>query len=282
MKTGLVLEGGGMRGFFTIGVLDGFMDCGLSFDYIVGVSAGAAHALSYISGQYGRGLRANLDYISDPRYLSMHNLLRDRSIFGMDFIFRELPSEIDPLDYDTLASSTVEYKVGATNIETGKIRYFSKEELGDDFLALRASTSLPFVAQPVEIDGKKYMDGGIGDPIPVRRALLDGCDKIVVVLTRSVGYKKKPQSFRRAYTSYYRKYPAYVKLMDCRHKVYSAQQKLVSALEKEGKAVVIAPSASNTNTNHFEKRRDVLLKLYEHGYNTACEKFKEITALFKE
>ncbi len=282
MKTGLVLEGGGMRGFFTLGVLDAFMDSGIMFDYIVGVSAGAAHALTYLSGQNGRGFRITLKYVADPRYLSMRNLIKEKSAFGMDFIFNVLPhfSE-EPFDYEAFKASNAEYRVGATNIETGKTRYFNKNELGELFLPVQASSSLPLISSPVEINGKKYMDGGISDPIPIKRALLDGCDKLVIVLTRPKNYVKKPEGFKAAYSKIYKKYPAFVDTINRRHFVYKSEQQLAEKLEKEGRAVIIAPESDKVNIGRFEKNQNKLRALYEHGYDCTMAKIGEINAFFK-
>ena len=282
MKTGLVLEGGGMRGFYTLGVLDAFMDSGINFDYVVGVSAGAAHALTYLSGQHGRGLRVTLKYVADPRYLSFRNLIKEKSAFGMDFIFNVLPHGDDPFDYEAFNASKAEYYAGATNIETGQVRYFSKDEMGEFFLPVQASSSLPLISVPVEINGKKYMDGGIGDPIPIGRALLDGCDKIVVVLTRPRTYEKAPESFKGAYTRLYKKYPAFVDTINRRHLVYKAEQKQTAELEKNGKAVVIAPAEGKMNIGRFEKNHDKLRALYDHGYDCTMAQIDKINALFTE
>lgn len=196
MKIGLVLEGGGMRGLYTAGVLDGLTDAHWLPDYVVGVSAGADNAASYLSGQRGRNFRINTDYLKDKRYLSVHNFLRTKSLFGMDFIFHEIPNKLDPFDYKAFASCPCAFEVGVTEVETGKTAFLGREPMEKgDFSALRASSSIPVFSPIVEIDGKKYLDGGTSDPIPVRRALEWGCDRVVVVLTRERGYRKKPEGF---------------------------------------------------------------------------------------
>lgn len=172
-KFGLALEGGGMRGAYTLGVLDAFMDNELWADYVVGVSAGAGNGASYISRQRGRGYRLNTEYISDKRYISLSNYIKTKSFFGMDFIFREIPDELDLYDYDKMMEVPCEFVVGTTNVETGKPEYYTKDVLYHDLTAIVASSSLPIFSPIVEYDGKKLLDGGTSDPIPVKKALED-------------------------------------------------------------------------------------------------------------
>ncbi|OUP13259.1 patatin-like phospholipase family protein [Anaeromassilibacillus sp. An200] len=264
MKTGLVLEGGGLRGVFTAGVLDAFLDGNFHADYVIGVSAGAANGVSYVSGQRERGLRTNTDYLHDPRYMGLRSLLLHRSLFGMDFIFHEIPQHLDPFDYQAFQENLCEFWTGAIDIRTGETVYFGKEEIGDDLEALRATTSLPLLSQPVAYRGRLLLDGGTADPIPVRRALADGCDRVVVVLTRERGYRKPAQSFRAVYRSAFRRYPAMIRALDTRHRIYNDTLDFLAGLECGGTAAVIAP-ATPPQVRRIERDRDKLLALYQEG-----------------
>ena len=264
MKTGLVLEGGGLRGVFTAGVLDAFLDGNFHADYVIGVSAGAANGVSYVSGQRERGLRTNTDYLHDPRYMGLRSLLLHRSLFGMDFIFHEIPQHLDPFDYQAFQENLCEFWTGAIDIRTGETVYFGKEEIGDDLEALRATTSLPLLSQPVAYRGRLLLDGGTADPIPVRRALADGCDRVVVVLTRERGYRKPAQSFRAVYRSAFRRYPAMIRALDTRHRIYNDTLDFLAGLECGGTAAVIAP-ATPPQVRRIERARDKLLALYQEG-----------------
>ena len=179
MQAGLVLEGGGMRGLYTAGVLEYFMEKDLYFPYNIGVSAGACMAASYLSRQKGRNKRVNLDFVEDKRYISFSNFIRKREIFGMDFIFDEIPNRLVPFDMDTFRESPEEFVIVTTDCETGEAVYYDKTNHGDDLVKLlRASSSLPFVASSVEYKGRHLLDGGIVDPIPIKKAQADGYEKM--------------------------------------------------------------------------------------------------------
>lgn len=174
-NTGLVLEGGGMRGVYTGGILEYFMEQDLYFPYVIGVSAGACHAASYLSRQRNRNKTVNIDYASHPQYLSYKNLWKKRQLFDMEFIFHEIPEKHVPFDFETYFNSPERFLVGTTDCETGQSVYFEKEGTNDDALnLLQASSSLPFIAPAVNYRGKQLLDGGISDPIPVRKAQEDG------------------------------------------------------------------------------------------------------------
>lgn len=242
MKTGLVLEGGGMRGIYTVGALDVFMDNGIRFDYVIGVSAGAGNAVSYISNQRGRGFRVDTIYVQDKRYIGIDPILHKKSVFGLDFIYDTIPQELDLFDYDAFHADKGEFVTVVTDAETGEAVYFGKEKIvGKDFTVLKASAALPMFTPPVEFEGKKYFDGGVADSIPVARALQDGCDRLVVVLTRPHGFRKKPEAARKAYTKLLKAYPNVVHTLDERHNRYNASLDLCYSLAEAGKAVIIAP-----------------------------------------
>ena len=241
MKTGLVLEGGGMRGMYSIGILDYFLENNIHFDYVIGVSAGACNGVSFVSKQKGRSYRINTNYIGDKRYLSIYNLFKEGSLFGMDFLFKDIPEVLEPFDYDTFMQNHTECVVGVTDIQTGRPAYFDKNDLYHDTTAIRASSAIPCFSSIVEYKGGKYLDGGTSDPIPFKKALADGCDRVVVICTRDRNYRKTPQKMRTAYHALSRKYPALCEVMDRRHLIYNRTLDDLHKLEAEGKAIVLAP-----------------------------------------
>lgn len=275
MKIGLVLEGGGMRGVYTTGVLDCFQDHNLDFDYIIGVSAGACHATSFLSRQRGRSFLINSEYSQDKRYISFRNYLQTRSLFGMKFIFHDIPDHLLPFDYQTYADNQTDFIVGVTDVLTGKPYYFKNPSSKEVNEVVAASSAIPIFSPMVEIDGKQYLDGGTSDPIPVKKALEDGCDKLVIVLTRPRGYCKQPEGFRSVYRRKFRKYPKMIEALDRRHEIYNQSLKLVDKLEKEGRAVVLAQSVP-VSIGRFEKNPEKLLKLYKLGIKDASDQLKKI------
>ena len=264
MKIGVVLEGGGMRGIYTVGVLDAFTKYNFMPDYLIGVSAGASNGVSYISRQEGRALRTNINYIGDRRYLSWSNYIKTGSLFGMDFLYEEIPQKLDPFDYESFFKNPCDFKVGVTNAETGKAEFYGKDSLRDGATVLKASSSIPLVANPVNYRGNTYFDGGTAAPIPVGEALKDGCDKVIVVLTRDRNFIKPPLRCFPLVAWKMKEYPAMVELLKRHHEVYRENQEEIRKLEKEGKAMVIAPAAP-LQIDRFEKSRERLLAVYHQG-----------------
>lgn len=206
MKIGLVLEGGAMRGMFTAGVLDVFLDENIHIDGAVTVSAGALFGINYPAKQRGRVLRYNLNYLNDRRYMGLHSLLTTGNIVNRDFAFYELPFTLDPFDQETFSKAQFDFWVTLTNIESGAAEYVKITDAFAQMEVLRATSAMPLVSKIVEIDGKKYLDGGIADSIPLRKCIDLGYDKIIVVLTRPLDYRKKPSS-TALFKWFYRKYP---------------------------------------------------------------------------
>ena len=274
MKIGLVLEGGGMRGIYTIGVLDCLMDEKFRADYVIGVSAGACNGSSYVSNQKGRAYRTNTEYITDSRYLGIKNYLTTKSLFGMDFLFDQIPNKLIPFDYDAFFNSHCEFVMGVTDVITGRAKYFDKSHVEPKNTVLRASSSLPVFAPIVEYQGGKYLDGGVSDSIPVKKALEDGCDKVIVVLTREHGFIKKPEKFRGVYKRMYKNYPQLVEALDHRHENYNETLSFLKTLEQEGKAIVIAPDAP-LPVSRFEKNPEQMKKVWEIGYNDMKKQMKK-------
>ena len=277
MKTGLVLEGGGMRGLYTIGVLDFFMDKGITADYVIGVSAGACNGASFVSKQKGRSYHVNMDYLGDDRYVSLKNLIKTKSIFGMDFLFDDIPNRLNVFDYEAFHSSPCEFIAGVTSVSTGKPVYFGKEDMKGYCTVLRASSAIPVFSPMVEYKGEMYLDGGTSDAIPAKKAVEDGCDRLVVVLTRDRGYVKKPESFRALYKRVFKDSPNMIKALDERHEIYNSSLKYVKELEMQGKAIVIAPSKP-LKISRFEKNREKLQWLFDLGESDASQVLEEVKA----
>ncbi|MGM9928499.1 MAG: patatin family protein [Bacillus sp. (in: firmicutes)] len=263
-KIGLVLEGGGMRGLYTVGVLDRFLDHQIMADYVVGVSAGACHGVSYVSKQRGRSYQVNTDYLEDKRYASLSNYMKTKSVFGMDFIFDEIPHKLNLFDYESFLDSPCEFFAGVTNVQSGKPVYFDKQNMNNDATVLRASSSIPVFSPIVEYKGGQYLDGGTSDPIPVKKAMEDGCDKVIIVLTQNRGYEKQPEKFRMIYKRFFKNYPQMIDLLDHRHELYNETLRYIDELEKQGDAIVIAPSGP-MDISRFEKNKAHLDRLYEMG-----------------
>ncbi|WHY75673.1 patatin family protein [Neobacillus sp. WH10] len=266
---GLVLEGGGMRGVYTAGILEYFLEQDLNFTYVIGVSAGACNAASYLSKQKGRNKTVTIEYASDPRYISWKNYFKNRQFFGMDFIFDEIPNKHVPYHYDVFYNNPSEFVVGTTDCVTGEPVYFKKQDYEKDILTiLRASSSLPFIAPEIRFKDKILLDGGISDPIPIKKAQKDGFKKNIVILTRNEGYVKKPSKFHFLAS---RKYPEYKGLQHSLRKRYQIYNETVSYLEDEEKAgnVLIIRPTQPLKVGRMERNPERLEELYNQGYKDA-------------
>ncbi|WP_219835029.1 patatin family protein [Paenibacillus sp. R14(2021)] len=266
---GLVLEGGGMRAVYTAGVLEYFLEHHIYFPYTIGISAGACVATSYFSRQPGRNHVVNIEWVTDPRYISWGNYWKKGELFGMDFIFDEIPNKLVPFDYKAFYESKEEFVVGTTDCVTGETVFYRKSEPGFDLLkVLRASSSLPFIAPIVEYDGKQLLDGGISDPIPLRQAERDGYKRNVVVLTRDAGYRKSPNRFAWFVRRAYRRFPEFVKVMLKRHDIYNGTAAYINEQEQSGAAFVIRPQQP-LEVGRMERDPAKLRELYLQGYGDA-------------
>ena len=264
MKTGLVLEGGGVRGIYTAGVLDVFMEHGVCFDGVIGVSAGAIHGCSYLSGQKGRSIRYYKKYCNDPRFMSFKSWIKTGDIVGADFCYRQLPDELDVYDHEAFSKNTSAFYVTCSNVETGKAEYIQITDMKTQIDALRASASLPYFSRIVEINGKKYLDGGCTDSIPIEAFLNMGYEKNVVVLTRENSYRKEPETPFLT-KLFYRKFPQFANALLERHNSYNQTVKKILELEKAGKIFVIRPQES-LNIGRMEKDPENVQRVYDIGY----------------
>jgi len=268
-NSGLVLEGGGMRGVYTAGVLDYFLEKELFFPYVIGVSAGACQGSSYVSRQHGRNRQVTIDYVKHPEYISYRNLFLKKELFGMDFIFDRLPNELVPFDFTTFNSSTDKFLIGTTDCMTGEPVYFEKNDYPEDVLKLiRASSTLPFMAPAIEFQGRTLMDGGIADPIPIRRAIQDQVKKNVIVLTKPKGYRKKKSSFSWLPKYAYKEYTGLTTALATRYRLYNETLDYIEELEAKEEVLVIRPSRS-MKVGRAERNPAKLTELYNLGYEDA-------------
>lgn len=267
-QAGLVLEGGGMKGVYTAGVLDYFLEKDIMFSSCYGVSAGACHMASYLSKQQGRAFQISVDYLEDKDYCSLRNLVTTGDFFGEQMCYHRIPEELNLYDYETYNRYEGNAYAVVTNIETGKAEYIKINDMKKDIDAVRASASLPLLSKPVEINGKKYLDGGCADSIPIKQSLRDGNKKNVVIMTKEVGYRRKMSASLQAIQLYYHKYPEFVKTMIRRHVSYNRTLDFLEEHEKKGHIFIIRPQKA-TGIGRIEKDRSKLEKLYEMGYEEA-------------
>ena len=265
----LVLEGGGMRGQYASGAMDFFLQAGLRFPYVIGVSAGISNAASYVAGQFERNRRVFTRFAGDPRYFSWRNWFTQGNPFGMDFIYRELPNHL-PFDFAAFASSPTRFRIGATDCETGRAVFFDKADAKLEE-ALLASSSLPLVGRMARVNGRLYLDGGIADPIPFRQAAADGFSRRVAVLTRNAGFRKPAPgaAVRAAIRLKYRRFPALAQAVLRQHATYNRALDELAAEEAAGRLVVIRPSRPLA-VGRYSQDRAQLERLYQNGFADAA------------
>lgn len=276
-NVGLVLEGGGMRGFYTAGVLDYFMERNFYTNGVIGVSAGACHACSYVSKQIKRSYRINTEYLNDKRYMSLQSLVKTGDFFGAEFVYDTIPNQLDIFDYDAYNTSGMKFYAVASNLETGKAEYLPCINMKHDVIYVRASASLPLLSRIVETDGLKLLDGGCTDSIPVKKFQQMGYQKNIVVLTQCKEYRKGKNNLLPLIRRTYRKYPKFVKAMEERHIHYNRTLDELGVMEKEGSVFILRPKTPVT-IGRLEKDVDKLTALYKQGYEDAKEQFENILA----
>ncbi|MBR6664348.1 MAG: patatin family protein [Lachnospiraceae bacterium] len=268
-QAGLVLEGGGMKGAYTAGVLDFFLEKEIEFSSVYGVSAGAVHMCSYLSKQKGRSIRISTKYGADPRYCSLASLLLTGDLFNVKTCYDTVPNKWEPFDHKTYENYQGKAYAVVTNIETGKAEYLRVKECHEGLQKVRASASLPLVSRNVPIGDNLYLDGGMSDAIPIAKSVMDGNTKNVVVLTKEVGYVRKPTSKPGLLKLRYgKKYPKVVELMQNRHIVYNETLEYLKRLEESGKVFIIRPKKAS-DVGRLEKDAKKLQALYEEGYEDA-------------
>lgn len=279
MKTGLVLEGGALRAIFSSGVCDALLDGNIMTDYVIGVSAGIAYGVSYVSKQSRRNLEVVTRYAPDKRYMGMNNLVdkSNRSYFGLKFAYDTIPNELIPFDYDTFAAYPGEVEAVVTNLNTGKADYLPVPRHDKESRLLQATCAMPLLFPIYRINGQPYLDGGAADSIPWQRALEQGCERVLVVLTRPRSYQRKPDQMIRLIRKQYKQYPKFVRAMETRAERYNQNRKQLFEMEREGKLMVIAPQ-STLGVGRIERDTEKLRLLWAEGYQMTVDRMDEIRA----
>jgi predicted patatin/cPLA2 family phospholipase len=267
---GLVLEGGGMRGNYTAGVLDVFLEEGVEFPYIIGVSAGAGMGCSFVSGQHGRNLEIIQKYRRDPRYLSIRSFFRTGNLFGLDFIYDDIPNRLVPFDVDAFIRSSTRFVTVCTDCERGEAVYYEKDKT--ILTMLKASSALPYIAKIVEYKGRKLLDGALVDAIPLKRAWEAGYPSNVVVLTQPAGFRKKEEPHPPP-SLFYRRYPLLIKVLKQRANAYNTSLANIEEAGKKPETLIIRPSR-DLGVGRTEKNMEKLIQLYELGQNDGKEALK--------
>ena len=282
MKTGLVLEGGAQRAIYTAGVLDVFMEHGITFDGVIGVSAGAIHGCSFVSRQHRRSIDYTLAYAGDKNYMSWYSFLTTGNMVNEEFCYHTLPEKLFPFDHKTFEANNTDFYAVCSNLQTGQAEYVKCAKMDKTGLAyLRASASMPFVSRISEIGGKKYLDGGICDSIPLRAFQKMGYERCVVVQTRAAGYQKKPNKLGWLAPLVYRKYPKFAAAIKNRHIMYNNELEQIEQAQKKGAAFVIRPS-KNVKIHHMETDKKVLQAVYDLGRGDAIKLLPELKKFLKE
>lgn len=281
-ETALILEGGGNRGVFTAGVLDYLMEQNMEFSYVTGVSAGACNAVDFVSKQTGRTRQCMILEDKEYSYISMGNVIKNKSLFDMDMLFDRYPNEIFPFDFDTYFRSDTECELVVTNCNTGEAEYLSEKEDRQRLMNIcRASSSLPVVSPMVELDGETYLDGGIADSIPVIHAMKKGYRKNVVILTRNYGYRKeKPGKSKALYVAAFREYPRLLNTLLNRYRNYNRTLDLIEKWEKEGHIFVLRPEMEPVG--RAERDAEKLSAFYQHGYELMKEKMPDMMTYLEQ
>jgi predicted patatin/cPLA2 family phospholipase len=279
-KTALIIEGVGLRGIFASGALHFLMEKEIRFPYVIGVSMGACNAANYVSWQIERNRIVNTKYVDDHRYISYVRLITKGELFGMDFIFDTIPRFLVPFDYKTFEESSVTLIMVVTDCRTGEALYYDKRKLGEGYVdILKASCSLPFIAKPVQYNGRLLMDGGLSDSIPLSKSMKDGNTKHVLILTRPKGYRKKPSPF---IPFIYMRYPwlmGVCKAFARRHIGYNKTMDTIETLEEEGKIFVIRPSTA-IPVGRAERDKRKLYDAYDEGYSVASLSYDKLCSYF--
>ena len=278
-KTALILEGGAMRGLYSAGVIDVFMENNINVDVVYGVSAGALFGLNYKSRQIGRALRYNLKYAHDKNYMGLYSLITTGDVMNRDFCFNKLVYELDKLDFVTYKNTPIDFYAVVTNLQTGKPEYIKIDDAEKDMEYFRASGSMPFVSKPVEINGNLYLDGAMGDAVPFKKALEANYEKIIVVLTKPAGHNRKKES-HLPYKFFYRNFPNFVKTANNSYKQYNETMDLIEKYEAEEKIIVLRPSKL-IKMKRVEKNKNKLQAIYDLGVSDCIGKLDKIKEYIK-
>ena len=279
MKVGLVLEGGALRTIFSTGVFDAMLEKDLVADYVVGVSAGIAYGVSYVSKQPRRNLEILTRFANDRRYMGLKNLIdrRNRSYFGLEFSYETIPNQLVPFDYDAFAAFPGKVEAVVTNLETGQAEYKEVPRRDEKFLLLQATCAMPLMFPIYWLDGKPYLDGGAAEAVPYRRAFEQGCDRAVVILTKPRSFVRKPEKLLPLIERRYRQYPNFCRTMAQRAERDNRSRQELFQLEREGKVLVIAPNSLH-GVGRIEHNVDKLRLLWAEGYQQGMEEMERLRA----
>ena len=281
-KKGLILEGGAMRGMFTAGVTDVFMENDITFDGAVGISAGATFGCNFKSRQPGRAVRYNKKYCNDPRYGTIRSLLKTGDLYDNEFCYHDIPDRLDVMDRETFKNNPMEFYIGATDIQTGLCVFHKCTDCGDEDIEwMRASASMPFVSKPVNINGKLYLDGAIADSVPYKFMEDLGYDRNVIVLTQARGYRKKNRHMSVLISGFYREYPSLARAYERRHEMYNRQMEEIYERADSGQSIVICPPYDPC-IHRTEKDPYELERVYQMGRKEAIRRLDEIKAFLEE
>lgn len=282
-KIGLVMEGGAMRGLFTAGVIDVWMEHDLKFDSVTGVSAGATFGCNYLTHQPGRALRYCIRFCRDARFCSVASLLQTGDMFGAEFCYHTIPEELDPIDNDAFVKSGVPFYIVCTDVHTGKAVYHQCRDVisRHELEWVRASASMPLASQIVKAGEYEMLDGGISDSIPLKYSEYKGCSRNVVILTQPEGYRKKPNSMMPAVRRVYRRYPKLIRAMERRHIVYNRQLAYIAKAESNGTALVIRPPRK-LPVSHTTHNADILRETYAIGRETGQLMLPQVLAFLEK
>ena len=282
MKTGIIDVGGGMRCVYSAGIYDCFIDNKISFDYALGVSAGAANLITYVAEQRGRDFAFYYEYSFRKKYMSMSNVLKRGYYLDLDYVYSTLTDEGGeyPLDYDAVMASACDFKALATNADTGEAHFFNKEDVKrNDYYVMKSTCAIPVICGPQYAEGVHYFDGGITDPIPYRKAFEDGCDFIAVVLTRPRDYTDTSQPFLPLLKPFLKKYPVIFEEISTRLDRYNEEVRELKELEKQGRVMIIAPEDCH-NVDTLTRNKDDYLALYDEGYKDALDLIEPLADIF--
>jgi len=283
MKLGLVVEGGGMKCAYTAGILDKFLDDQIRFDYAIGVSAGSSCTASFLAGQRDRNRRFFVEHVNDPGYMGFRTFLRSGSFFGLQYIYGDLTNSggKDPLDLTALRQNETAFKIVATDAITGKAVYFDKSEIiRDDYRHFMASCAIPIVSKPIVIGNRKFYDGGCADPIPVRRAQSDGCEKMLVILCRPKDTVRTPEEHPNLIKAALHRYPNTIRAILDRYKLYNETLSYIKKLEAEGTALIMAPKEA-LPVSTYTRDPAVLQNLYDIAVREYEEEKSSILAFLE-
>ncbi len=283
-KATMVLEGGATRGIFTSGILDYLMERDFYTTHVIGVSAGSCNAVDYVSRQPGRTRDCMIPTDKSGQYIyGVRKFVKEKSLMNMDLIFDKYPNELLPFDYDTYFRSEMTCEIVATNCETGKAEYLTEDSDKQRLMKIcRASSSLPLVTPIVSVDNVPYLDGGLSDSVPIERAMRLGNDKIIIILTRNAGYRKKPisQGMAKVYRRAYNSYPNLVQAIRTRSYRYNRVMNLIDKLEEEGKIFVLRPQVKPVS--RIERDADTLQGFYQHGYELMKKEYEHLQRYLEE